>query len=386
MHDDIEGKANALSDADYTQTFSVIHELGCNFIRLAHYPHPKETYDWCDRLGIIVQTEVPCVNIFNTGAPQSYYDHLDIQYADMVKQHFNPPCIVFWGLFNEAGSPGDTTWAAAKLNYYRDLIRDIDPSRWVGYVVPQGQSNPSSYMGNPDMDWFGCNIYVGWYTNNGQTNGTLSNDPTSALNTRVNNIIKNRHKPLAYSEYGCGGNIYCHSESADTTTDRGNKPRHDIEYMMWLHEGHLAAIRNFPQLLFTGEWQLFDIAVSSRAEGYKVCLDGETVTDDNSFKYLNDKGLVMRDHTTKKDPFYLYKAEWNPTPFVHICGQNYTRKIDRVIKCYSNDGTSFSLYVNNELKETVTATNHIVEFTARTFNTGDVVRVDGANTSDTFTF
>ena len=236
------------------------------------------------------------------------------------------------------------------------------------------------------MDWFGCNIYVGWYTNNGQNNGTLSNDPTSALNTRVNNIIKNKHKPLAYSEYGCGGNIYCHSESADTTTDRGNKPRHDIEYMMWLHEGHLAAIRNFPQLLFTGEWQLFDIAVSSRAEGYKVCLDGETVTDDNSFKYLNDKGLVMRDHTTKKDPFYLYKAEWNPTPFVHICGQNYTRKIDRVIKCYSNDGTSFSLYVNNELKETVTATNHIVEFTARTFNTGDVVRVDGATTSDTFTF
>jgi beta-galactosidase len=386
MHHDLEGKANALTDSDIANDFEIIQELGCNFVRLAHYPHPKETYDWCDRLGIIVQTEVPCVNIFNTGAPQSYYDHLDIQYADMVKQHFNHPCIVFWGLFNEAGSPGDTTWAAAKLNYYRDLIRDIDPSRWVGYVVPQGQSNPSSYMGNPDMDWFGCNIYVGWYTNNGQNNGTLSNDPTSALNTRVNNIIKNRHKPLAYSEYGCGGNIYCHSESADTTTDRGNKPRHDIEYMMWLHEGHLAAIRNFPQLLFTGEWQLFDIAVSSRAEGYKVCLDGETVTDDNSFKYLNDKGLVMRDHTTKKDPFYLYKAEWNPTPFVHICGQNYTRKIDRVIKCYSNDGTSFSLYVNNELKETVTATNHIVEFTARTFNTGDVVRVDGANTSDTFTF
>lgn len=392
MHHDIEGKANALTDTDIANDFAIIQELGCNFIRLAHYPHPKETYDWCDRLGIIVQTEVPCVNRFNSpevsgsNCPQEYYDHLDIQVEDMVRQHFNHPCIMFWGLFNEA-TTNDSTWAATKLNYYRDLIRDIDTSRWVGYVVPQGQNNPSSYMGNPDMDWFGCNIYVGWYRYNGQNNGTLSNDPTSELTTRVNNIIKNKHKPLAYSEYGCGGNQSCHSIDPFETTQRGNYARHDIEYMMWLHEGHLAAIRNFPHLLFTGEWQLFDIAVWNRQEGYKICLDGVTESEDNSYKYLNDKGLVMRDHITKKDPFYLYKAEWNQDDkFVHICGKNYTRTTDRVIKCYSNDGTSFSLYVNNELIETVTASDHIVEFTARPFSSGDVVRVNGATTSDTFTF
>jgi len=54
MHDDIEDKANALTNADYNQTFSIIQELGCNFLRLAHYPHPKEVYDRCDQLGIIV--------------------------------------------------------------------------------------------------------------------------------------------------------------------------------------------------------------------------------------------------------------------------------------------------------------------------------------------
>ena len=54
MHDDLAGKANALNDTDYDQQFAVIQELGCNFIRLAHYPHPKEVYDRCDRLGIIV--------------------------------------------------------------------------------------------------------------------------------------------------------------------------------------------------------------------------------------------------------------------------------------------------------------------------------------------
>ena len=62
------------------------------------------------------------------------------------------------------------------------------------------------------------------------------------------------------------------------TTTTGNYARHDIEYMMWLHEGHIASLRNFPQLLFTGQWQLFDIAVSSRNEGYTECLDGTTTS------------------------------------------------------------------------------------------------------------
>ena len=242
-------------------------------------------------------------------------------------------------------------------------------------------SDPSAYYNNPDADWFGCNIYDGWYSS------PNSNNPTSSLNTRVRNVITNKSKILCYSEYGCGGTQRCHSDEFMTTTTRGNNPRHDIEYMMWLHEGQIAAIKNFPQLAFTAQWQLFDIAVANRNEGYIVCLDGENTSEDDSLRRLNNKGLVERDHVTKKDPFYLYKAWWNTTDkFVHICCKEYTKTTDRVIKCYSNDGTSLSMYVNGALVETVTATDNIALFTARTFNAGDVVRVDGANSSDTFTF
>ena len=104
MHDDLAGKANALNDADYDQEFDIIEELGCNFIRLAHYPHPKEVYDRCDELGIIVQTEVPCVNKLQSTMPEDYYTHLTTQYRDMVEQHFNHPCILFWGLSNETST------------------------------------------------------------------------------------------------------------------------------------------------------------------------------------------------------------------------------------------------------------------------------------------
>ena len=117
-----------------------------------------------------------------------------------------------------------------------------------------------------------------------------------------------------------------------------------------------------------------------------MCLDGENTSTDDNLRYLNDKGLVERDHVTKKDPFYLYKAWWNPTPFVHICGKNYTKKSDRVIKCYTNQTSTFTLKVNGTTVETKAATDNILTFTGYTFSSGDVVTVESGNISDTFTF
>ena len=381
MHDDIEGRANALTETDYNNTFATIQELGLNFLRLAHYPHPKEVYDRCDQLGIIVQTEGPCVNKLQSTMPTDYYTHLETQYSDMVNQHYNHPCIFFWGLSNET-STDDKAFAKEKIEGYTTLIKNLDSERMVGYVLAQGTgSSPSAYYNDPAVDWFGCNIYVGWY------DSPNSNTPTSQINTRLNNTINRVSKPMAYSEYGCGGTQNCHSDEFMTTTTRGNKERHDIEYMMWLHEGHIATIKQYPQLMFTAQWQLFDIAVAGRNEGYTVCLDGENTSIDDELRRLNDKGLVERDHVTKKDPFYLYKAWWNPTPFVHICQKDYTKMTSRVIKCYTNQTSAFVLKVNGTTIETATPTDNILTFTAYTFSAGDVVSVEGSgNISDTFTF
>ena len=380
LHHDIDGKANALTDTDIANDFSIIQELGCNFLRLAHYPHPKEVYDWCDQLGIIVQTEAPCVNKFQSTMPSAYYEHLEDQYEEMVNHHFNHPSIIFWGLSNET-TTDDVSFAKTKIEGYTSLIKSIDPSRMVGYVMSHNSTDPYGYYNSPSgIDWVGGNIYVGWYVDKN------SNDPTTELNKRINSTITNKSMALAFSEYGCGGTQHCHSEDPQTTTTKGNYERHDIEYQMWLHEGHIAAIKNYPQLLFTGEWQMFDIAVANRDEGYTICLDGENTSIDDNLRRLNDKGLVERDHVTKKDTFYLYKAWWNPTPFVHICGKDYTKTNGRTIKCYTNQTGTFTLYVNSSSAATATASDNIVTFASRNFNSGDVVRVDGPTTTDTFTF
>jgi beta-galactosidase len=386
MHNDLEGKANALTTTDIDNDFNIVQELGCNFLRLAHYPHPKEVYDKCDQLGIIVQTEVPCVNKLQMTMPNDYYDHLSIQYTDMVNQHYNHPCIMFWGIGNEAkvtDSDEGRTFAKTKIEGYASLIKSLDSERLVG-IVAHALTDPSSYFGNPNIDWFGSNHYIGWYQN---TTPTTSNNPSSVINRSINNTITNLSKAFALSEYGAGGTQRCHSETPSETTNKASGgARHDIEYQMWIHEGHIASLKNYPQLIFTSLWQLFDIAVSKRNEGYTICLDGENTSINDDLRYTNDKGIVERDHVTKKDTFYLYKAWWNPTPFVHICGKSYTKKSDRVIKCYSNDGNSLKLYVNNSLVENVSASNNIFTFTASNFNSGDVIRVEGTNASDTFTF
>ena len=151
---------------------------------------------------------------------------------------------MFWGLSNET-TTDDKAFAKQKIEGYYDLIRAIDPERMIGYVLAQAATSPAAYYNDPKMDWFGCNIYVGWYADKDK------NDSSQQINTRLNNTLGRVGKPIAYSEYGCGGTQHCHSDDFKTTTTPGNYARHDIEYQMWLHEGHLATIRNFPQLMFT---------------------------------------------------------------------------------------------------------------------------------------
>ena len=376
MHQDLEYKANALTSTDIAHDFAIIQDLGCNFIRTAHYPHPREFYDWCDELGIVVQTEVPWVNKAQSTYSSDYYDHLASQVTDMVTQHYNHPSIIFWGLANEI-TTDDASFAKTKIEGYKTIINTYDTSRYVGYVVSHSYPNGLGTFNDPDVDYIGQNLYVGWYID------TNSNNPTSRINTCLG-YANNHNKPMALSEYGCGGTQHCHSVDFMSTTTRGNNPRHDIEYQMWLHEGHIAAIKNFPQLIYTAQWVLFDFAVVSRQEGYTICLDGETTSTNEDLKRLNDKGLLERDHATKKDTYYLYKAWWNPTSkFVHICGKDFTKITSRQIKCYTNDGDSLKLYINNVLTETSAVADNIVIFTARTFSSGDVIKVEGDTTYDT---
>ena len=49
----------AYSESDVETLLGWVHELGGNFVRLAHYPHSERMVRLADRLGILVWSEIP---------------------------------------------------------------------------------------------------------------------------------------------------------------------------------------------------------------------------------------------------------------------------------------------------------------------------------------
>ncbi|MBK9485269.1 MAG: beta galactosidase jelly roll domain-containing protein [Chitinophagaceae bacterium] len=58
MHEEINGR-RANSNADAVKLLSLAKELGCNYVRLAHYPHSEYMLRMADKMGLMVWEEIP---------------------------------------------------------------------------------------------------------------------------------------------------------------------------------------------------------------------------------------------------------------------------------------------------------------------------------------
>ena len=104
-----------------------------------------------------------------------------------------------------------------------------------------------------------------------------------------------------------------------------------------MHEQALRYINTHPHLWGTFVWSLFDFDAEDLKEG--------------SVPGQSDMGLVTNDRQTRKDAFYLYKANWDRrAPFVYITGARYNPRndIQTYVKVYSNCD-SVALYRNGVL-------------------------------------
>ena len=101
-------------------------ELACNAVRTSHYPQSQYFIDECDRLGLLVFTEIPgWQHIGDEGWKAQAIENT----KEMVLQYRNHPSIILWGVrINESLDDDDfytRTNAAA---------RELDPSRMTGGV------------------------------------------------------------------------------------------------------------------------------------------------------------------------------------------------------------------------------------------------------------
>ena len=368
MHQDMHLKATALSNADFDADYETVRELGCNFLRLAHYPHNDYAFRLCDRMGIIVQTEIPWVNICGERATDAYFENIHSQMKEMITNLYNHPSIVFWGMWNELDSWGNKEQFQGKLDARRvvdetarlyDYAKTLDSTRFVG--LTDDSIFRRDFYTELKADYYSENRYYGWYYTYGDFSGI-----SDAMNWIHDNMGR-----ANISEYGVGNNPFCHTWKSGDIRRYKDDARHVEEYANRSHESHAQQIASMPWLGFTSLWILFDFPVADRREGYLDSSDGVNYVENPDRMFMNDKGLVTRDRKTKKDVFYLYKAWWNHSEeTVYIAGKRLAKRPageEFTLTVYSN-ASSLKLYDNGAL---------IAEKTASGEDTGVIWKFPG---------
>ena len=96
-------------------------ELGCNAVRTSHYPQSQHFIDECDRLGLMVFTEIPGWQHIGDAA---WKDQAVENVREMVLQYRNHPSIVLWGVRINESQDDDAFYTRTNA-----LCHELDPSR-----------------------------------------------------------------------------------------------------------------------------------------------------------------------------------------------------------------------------------------------------------------
>ena len=188
-----------------------LKHLNCVFTRV-HWPQDKRVLEYCDRQGILMQTEVPAWG-YDTFAGMGAEPDTDImengleQLREMIARDRNHPSVVVWGLCNEVGGQNPPAYQFAK--HMLEEAKRLDPNRLCSYASNSLVKTPERDAAGL-MDIIEVNEYFGtWYP------GTLQ-----ALDKHLDDLHASfPGKPVVISEYG-----YC-----ACTKDRPEGDEHRIE-------------------------------------------------------------------------------------------------------------------------------------------------------------
>jgi beta-galactosidase len=104
------------------------HELKCNMVRCAHYPHSEDFYDACDEVGLMAWEEAPGWGYLGDDA------WLALAYRDigqMIVRDRNHPSIIIWGArLNE--TPNNVAFYTST----NELAHSLDDSRQTAGAMP----------------------------------------------------------------------------------------------------------------------------------------------------------------------------------------------------------------------------------------------------------
>ena len=263
-------RCNNAEDADTLLKWA--RDMGCNFIRLAHYPHNEHAIREAERQGFLLWSEIPVYWTISWENAETYAN-AERQLTDMIRRDHNRAAVIIWSLANE------TPHSDARDHFLSRLAktaRGLDSTRLISMAMEvTGASNYVNRLHdnmNQYVDVVSFNQYVGWYRD-------------------VNDAPKMRweipyEKPVIISEFGGGAKAGLHGDKGQRWTE---------EFQENLYRENLAMLDKIEGLAGTCPWVLKDFRSPRRP------LPG--IQD-----LFNRKGLVS-DQGQRKKAFYVLR-EW----------------------------------------------------------------------------
>ena len=268
------GRANGKDDAVTLLTWA--KELGCNFVRLAHYPHNEAMVKAAEEMGLLVWDEIPVYWTIMWDNAETYAN-AEHQLVDMITRDRNRANVIFWSVANETPRRPD------RLEFLRKLIskaREMDPTRLVSAAMEKENIDEATLTVKDELlqytDVISFNQYVGWY------------DGDSDKCDRVRWTFP-VDKPVIITELGGGAKYGMHGKRTERFTE---------EYQDYLYKKNIEMLERIDALAGVSPWILKDFRSPRRF------LPG--VQDD-----FNRKGLLS-EKGERKMAFYTYR-DWNPT-------------------------------------------------------------------------
>ncbi len=285
----VTGPRRAFSEDDARDILSEVQALGCNFARLAHYPHNEFMSRVADEMGILLWCEIPVYwSIDWTRA--DVLDNATQQLREMIRRDRNRASIILWSLANETPVGTERT---TFIRHLADTAKSLDPTRLTTaamFMRPEkiqenGRTVRTYTLDDPlaeFLDVMGCNQYLGWYY------------------TRVEDIagarwISGQNKPLIMSEFGAGAPAGRRGPRDERWTE---------DYQQRVYEEQLAMMDQISFLRGLSPWILKDFRTPKRP------LAG--VQD-----YFNRKGLISEKGERKlawQTLHDYYRTRVFPTP------------------------------------------------------------------------
>lgn len=265
-HEESLPNGKALCDDERIQNIKLAKELGCNFMRLAHYPHHENTARLADKLGLLLWEEVPVYWAIKFHREETYNDAQN-QLKELIFRDINRASVIIWSVGNENADTDD------RLNFMANLAKTahkIDSSRLLSAACLVDQvNNKISDRLTEYLDIIGINEYYGWY-----------NPDFSRLPQMLNN--SNPEKPVIITEFGADALPELHG----SVTEKGNE-----EYQEWVYQKQTETLAQITYVQGMTPWIMYDFRCPRRSAAIQ--------------KYYNRKGLLSPDKNYRKKAFYV---------------------------------------------------------------------------------